>query len=71
MKISCPHCGKEFLLSGLGRKKINVSVKNIYDKLATGESIPTVAQELGCSRAYIYNLLNKQKIKFSKGILVK
>jgi len=61
MKINCPHCSKEITVYGLGRKRLDVPVKNIYDKLSLGKSIPEVAVELGCSRAYIYQRLKEAK----------
>lgn len=61
MKIRCPDCGKEITVNGLGRKKLEVPVKNIYNSLALGKSITTVANELHCSRAYVYQKLKEAK----------
>jgi hypothetical protein len=61
MKIICPDCGKVIEVHGLGRKRLELPVKNIYDSLALGKGIPAIASELGCSRGYIYSILAKKK----------
>ncbi len=60
MEIECPHCGKTVAVSIGGRKPLNIGVKNIYDALRSYGSVTLAAEELGCSRAYIYNELAKQ-----------
>ncbi len=61
MKILCPHCGKTMEVNGLGRKRLDIPVKNVYDALAKHPTIKAVAESLGCSRGYIYLILAKQK----------
>jgi len=60
--VICPHCGKTVVLARrnrLGRKPLNIGVKNIYDTLKTCCDISLAAQKLCCSRAYIYTELKK------------
>jgi hypothetical protein len=61
MKITCPHCGKTVKVNGLGRKKLNIPVKNVYDAVDIYPTIKAAADSLGCSRGYIYFVLEKQK----------
>lgn len=62
MKIICPGCGKEIEVNGLGRKKLDIPVKNIYDALAAYPTVTMAAQSLGCSRGYIYKILKEQGV---------
>jgi hypothetical protein len=57
MIIQCPHCGKSVVVNGIGRKPFNIPVNNVYDALRLHRSVPAAANELGCSRAYIYKVL--------------
>ena len=57
MIIPCPHCGKSVVVNGLGRKAFNMPVTKVYDALRLHRSVLGAANELGCSRAYIYKLL--------------
>jgi DNA invertase Pin-like site-specific DNA recombinase len=43
----------------IGRKKLNLPVKNIYDALRRHRGVAEVASELKCSRGYIYQELAK------------
>ena len=58
MKIPCPNCGGTVVVKGLGRKSLNISVKNVCDVLQVHHSIPAAAIALGCSRALIYKTLH-------------
>jgi len=42
---------------GFGRRPLNITVTNVYDALRLHQSVPAAAQELGCSRGYIYKVL--------------
>lgn len=55
--ITCPHCGQPVAVNGLGRKPFNMPVIKVYDAIRLCHSIPAAANELGCSRAYIYKVL--------------
>ena len=57
MEVTCPKCGEKVQVKGIGRKKLNISVIKVYDKLRECLSVPTAARELGCSRGYIYKAL--------------
>ena len=63
MIVQCPNCGKEVTVSGLGRKPLSITLKNICEALQVHRSIDAVAQELGCSEAYIYNALKANGLK--------
>ena len=45
--------------SSLGRKMLNLSVISLYDALKHSSSITAAAEQLNCSRAYIYVELAK------------
>jgi AraC-like DNA-binding protein len=57
MIVTCPHCGGMVVVNGLGRKAFNMPVINICDALQLHRSVAEAANELGCSRAYIYKVL--------------
>ena len=57
MIISCPHCGKSVVVNGLGRKSLNIPLKNVYDALQAHGSVAGAVNELGCSPGYIYKVL--------------
>jgi hypothetical protein len=67
MKVVCPNCGQEVIVSGLGRKGLNMPVTIICDELRRhkGEDkAPNKAAEtLGCSRAYLYKVLKAEDLK--------
>ena len=57
MITKCPHCGKPVSVNGMGRKPLNINVKNICDALQAHSTVLEAALELGCSRGYIYKIL--------------
>ena len=57
MLVQCPHCGEMVTINGLGRKRLNIPLKNVCDALRLHRSVQTAANELRCSRAYIYKVL--------------
>ena len=59
MKIQCPHCGEIVVVSGLGRRPLNVGVKIVCDALRTHGSVTAAAKVLGLSRGYVYRELSK------------
>jgi hypothetical protein len=63
MKVTCPYCGNTVTIRGLGRKPLDVPVENILDSLRKRGSVAVVAQELGCSRGYIYGVLKANGLK--------
>jgi len=63
MIIPCPHCGKSVAVNGLGRKRLNIPLKNIYECLRKYRSVATVAQELGGSQGYIFKVLKVNDLR--------
>jgi len=63
MKVQCPHCGESVAVNGLGRKPFNMPVTKVCDSLKAQRSILVAANELGCSRAYIYKVLKANGLK--------
>ena len=57
MLVRCPHCGGQVAVNGIGRKPLNITVKNVCDAIVGHKNILGAANELGCSRAYIYKTL--------------
>ena len=61
--VTCPDRGKKVPVpetgGGLGRKPLNIDVKNICDTLKTCRDIALAARSLHCSRGYIYGELKK------------
>ena len=63
------------MVNGIGRKPLNIAVNNVYDTLRLHRSVITAANELGCSRAYIYKILKAggltvQDVIEGQGVLV-
>lgn len=48
---------------GLGRKRLNIPLKNVCDCLQARRSVVTAAKELGCSPAYIFGVLKAAGLK--------
>ena len=63
MIIQCPHCGQSVVVNGLGRKRLNIPLKNVYEALQAHRSVRASAQELGCSQAYIFKVLKANELK--------
>ncbi len=63
MIINCPHCGEPVVVNGLGRKKLNIPLKNICETLCSGGNVAAAARELHCSEGYIFNALKAQGLK--------
>ena len=57
MIIQCPKCGEKVVVNGLGRKPLNIPLKNVYECLRKHRSVARAAQELECSQAYIFKVL--------------
>ena len=66
MKITCPCCGNEISVSGLGRRRLNIPLKNIYECLSTTSSVSRAATELGCSESYIFAVLKAANLKLKR-----
>ena len=63
MIVQCPHCGKPVVVNGIGRKPFNMPVTKVCDALQLHRSVLAAANELGCSRAYIYKVLKANGLK--------
>jgi len=63
MIISCPHCGKPVVVNGLGRKPLNIPLKNICETLQAHRSVAAAASELNCSQGYIFGVLKANGLK--------
>ena len=57
MKVQCPDCGKTIEIKGIGRRPLNIVVTKVCDALQLHRSVVLAANELGCSRGYIYKVL--------------
>ena len=63
MIIQCPHCGERVEVNGLGRKRLNIPLKNICEALRSDGSVAAAARELHCSQGYIFNILKAHGTK--------
>jgi len=63
MIIQCPHCGERVVVNGLGRKRLNIPLKNICEALQSERNVASAARELHCSQGYIFNTLKAQGLK--------
>ena len=63
MKVQCPHCGKPVAVNGLGRKPLNIPLKNVCEALQSHRSVGAAAQELNCSQGYIFKVLKANGLK--------
>jgi hypothetical protein len=63
MKVICPHCGKTVVIDGLGRKPLNIPLKNIFKALKNNCTAAAAGQELGCSEAHIFGILRANNLK--------
>ncbi len=59
----CPYCGRKITVSGLGRKRLNIPLKNICECLQTHRSVVAAANELNCSEGYIFGVLKANCLK--------
>ena len=63
MIVRCPNCGELVVVNGLGRKPLNIPLKNVCEALQVHRSVVGVANELGCSPAYIFGVLKVNGLK--------
>ena len=63
MLVQCPHCGGTVAVGGLGRKRLNIPLKNVCESLKAHRSVVAAAQELNCSEAYIFKVLKDNGLK--------
>jgi len=63
MIISCPHCRKPVVVNGLGRKPLNIPLKNVCETLRAHGNVVAAAQELNCSQGYIFGVLKANGLR--------
>jgi len=63
MIVQCPHCGKPVVVHGLGRKRLNIPLKNVCESLKAHRNVALAGNELGCSEAYIFGALKVNGLK--------
>jgi len=68
MIVQCPHCGKSVVVNGLGRKRLNIPLKNVCEALQVHRNAVTAANELNCSEAYIFAALKANGLKLKNVI---
>ena len=68
MVIQCPHCGQPVAVNGLGRKPLNIPLKNVLESLQAHRDVRAAAQELDCSPSYIFGVLKKNDLKLNETI---
>lgn len=66
MIVQCPHCGGTVVVNGLGRKRLNIPLKNVYECLSTTSSVSRTALFLGCSQSYIFAVLKAENLKLER-----
>jgi len=66
MEIPCPKCGEMVVVSGLGRKPLNISVKIVCDVLQAHHSVKVAAEYLNCSPGYIFKVLKANRLTLKK-----
>jgi hypothetical protein len=65
---SCPVCGHQIQVQVLGRKPLNIPLKNICEALRSCQDIQEAANQLKCSQGYIYNALKVRGLKLREVI---
>jgi hypothetical protein len=63
MKVICPHCGNQVVVNGLGRKPLNIPLKNVLESLQVYCNVKATAEELGCSQSYIFGVLKNNNLR--------
>jgi hypothetical protein len=63
MKMECPYCHETIVISIAGRKPLGLPVTNVCDALRLHQTILAAANELGCSRGYIYKILKTHGLR--------
>ena len=63
MLVQCPHCGGMVAVNGLGRKQLNIPLKNVCESLKAHRSVAAAANKLNCSKGYIFKVLKDNGLK--------
>jgi hypothetical protein len=51
------------MVNGLGRKPLNIPLKNVLESLQAHRSVVAAARELNCSEAYIFAALKANGLR--------
>jgi hypothetical protein len=57
MIVQCPNCGAKVAVNGLGRKPLNIPLKNVCECLKRYRNVARAARDLDCSQGYIFKVL--------------
>ena len=63
MIVQCPNCGKPVVVNGLGRKRLNIPLRNVCESLEAHRNVMAAATELRCSEGYIFKILKDNGLK--------
>ena len=63
MIVQCPHCGGMVVVNGLGRRRLNIPLKNVCESLQAHCNVMAAVNELGCSQGYIFKVLKDNGLK--------
>ena len=63
MIVQCPHCGNPVVVNGLGRKPLNIPLKNVCESLQAHRNVAAAANELNCSQGYIFKVLKDNGLR--------
>ncbi len=63
MIVQCPNCGHSVVVNRLGRKRLNIPLKNVLESLQVHHSVAAAAQEIRCSEGYIFAALKANGLK--------
>ena len=63
MIVRCPSCGGPVVVNGLGRKRLNIPLKNVCECLQAHRGVADAAKELGCSEGYVFNALKANGLR--------
>ena len=68
MIVQCPHCGQSVVVNGLGRRPLNIPLKNVCEALQAHRSVLAAANELNCSQGYIFGVLKANGLKLKDAV---
>lgn len=68
MIVRCPNCGHNIVVSGFGRKPLNIPLKNVCEALQAHKNVVAAADELNCSQGYIFGVLKANGLKLQNVI---
>ena len=68
MLVECPNCKTIIVVDGLGRRRLDIPLKNVCDTLQAHKNVKTAAQQLRCSPAYIFKILKENGLKLKNVI---